>query len=433
MESFLAIDIGASSGRHILGTVENGCLTMREIYRFKNGMKKQNGHLVWDVDALANEVIAGLAACETPPVSVAIDTWAVDYVLLGKEGKLDPVYAYRDSRTEDAVARVDFDALYRRTGIQKQPFNTVYQLLSDDRLRDAEHLLMIPDYLGYVLTGQRKQEYTNATTTSLVSAGTGEFDRDLIRSLGLPEKLFLPLSRPGTSVGHLTKEIQRRVGFDTEVVLCGSHDTASAVCACALQKNTAYLSSGTWSLLGTELAKPLVSPEAQNRNFTNEGGVGDRIRFLKNYMGMWLFQSLPPIDPDERMHLAEQCDAYRLFDVNDPSLLAPDDMKHAILSLIGDCGDVELYNSIYHSLAFSYAAALREIAEVTGEPIERLCIVGGGSRDTYLNRLTEEYAKIPVIAGVKEATAAGNLFCQWMKANGASLADARKLTIKEER
>lgn len=297
MTYYLAIDIGASSGRHILGCVQNGKIELEEIYRFDNGIREENGRLVWDTAHLLREVKAGIARCKTLgklPKTVAIDTWGVDYVLLDEAGnEILPAVSYRDSRTaavqQQVHALLSPKTLYARTGIQHQFFNTIYQLFCDrqsGKLNGAAHVLMMPEYLSYRLTGVMKNEYTNATTTGLVNAQSKQWDSEILSTLGLPEKLFLPLSLPGTVVGGFKADVKAELGFDAAVLLAPSHDTASAVAACPLDDESVYLSSGTWSLIGTETLRPVLQNEAREANFTNEGGVEYRFRFLKNIMGM---------------------------------------------------------------------------------------------------------------------------------------------------
>ena len=298
---YLAIDIGASSGRHIVGWKENGGIRTDEVYRFPNGVKEESGHLVWDVKSLARHVVSGVkAAFERYPhiQSLAIDTWAVDYVLMNGDEEILPCYAYRDSRTGRAIERVHkivpFEELYARTGIQFQLFNTVYQLYEDKLskiLDGATDFLMIPEYLSYVLTGRKLHEYTNATTTGLVNARTGEYDGEIIARLGLPERLFGKLSPAGTLVGALKSEIAEEVGGQTEVVLCASHDTASAVEGIPMEGNNPYISSGTWSLLGLKVPEAITDENSRKANYSNEGGAG-YFRYQKNIMGMWVVNRL---------------------------------------------------------------------------------------------------------------------------------------------
>ncbi len=451
---YLAVDIGASSGRHILGSLEDGVLTLEEIYRFENGFHREGDTLVWDVEALVSHVKEGLRVCRRLgklPRSVAIDTWGVDYVLLDREGQeILPAVSYRDGRTaaaEEAVsAFLPQESLYAVTGIQKQPFNTVYQLYCDrqsGKLDRAAHLLMMPDYLSYKLTGQRRQEYTNATTTGLVNAEAKAWDTGLLEALGLPSSLFGPLSLPGGSVGPLLPAVREEVGFDCEVVLCGSHDTASAVAACPLDSGTVFLSSGTWSLIGVENTSPVLSQEALAANFTNEGGLEYRFRFLKNIMGMWLFQSIRrelggDVTYDGMMEMAMASDFRETFDPADPSLLAPASMLTAIRACLGrpELPLADLLSSVYHSLAASYQRTVEEMEAICGKALHTLVIVGGGSRDRYLNRLTAAYTGRRVVTGLTEATATGNLLAQILRHRGLSLSEARSIvshsfTIKE--
>lgn len=440
MTYHLGVDIGASSGRHILGYIDNGKLKLEEIYRFENYIKSENGTLVWDIEHLVNSVISGIAKCNEIgkiPETVAIDTWGVDYVLLDKDKKETlPAVSYRDSRTNAVTDIISQKELYSRTGIQKQSFNTIYQLYCDKlsgKLDSAEHFLMIPDYLSFKLTGVIKNEYTNATTTNLVNAKTKTWDFEVIDKLGIPRKLFSNLSLPKTVIGNFTDEIKKQVGFDSTVIYCPSHDTASAVAACPIDENSVYISSGTWSLIGTENTQPVLTADALSANFTNEGGIEYRFRFLKNYMGMWIFQNIrrninKSLTYDEMMELAMAQDSYTYFDVNDSSIVAPSNMVDAIGKLIcsNDLGFV--INSAYHSLAQSYANAVKEIEAISGKVIDTINIVGGGSKDSYLNRLTKEYTGKPVLAGPVEATATGNIICQLMYADdNLTLEKAREL------
>lgn len=449
MEYYLAIDIGASSGRHILGCIENEKISLKEIYRFDNELQNIDGKLCWDISRLEKEVKTGIKECNKyniVPKTVAIDTWGVDYVLLDGDNKpLLPVYAYRDSRTSESIPLVEDlvspSELYSKTGIQKLDFNTVYQLYCDKmsgRLDKAEHFLMMPEYLSYTLTGQMKNEYTNATTTGMVNANQKEWDKDIIKTLGYPERLFGRLYLPGEVLGGFTEEMKEYAGFDSTVVLCPSHDTASAVLACPLEEKGLYISSGTWSLMGTELENAVLGEEARKANFTNEGGYAYRFRFLKNYMGMWLLQNIrknlnKKYTYDEMMNMAENCQSITYIDVNDPRLTAPESMIEAVRAVSGKADmPIEcVINCVYHSLAKSYAFALNEISRLTGKEIDSINIVGGGSADKYLNRLTAKYTGKKVYAGPREATALGNIVSQIIKDNeNIDLWLARKLIKK---
>lgn len=439
MTYHLAIDIGASSGRHILGYIDNGKLKLEEIYRFENYIKDENGTLVWDIKHLVNSVISGIAECRAIgkiPETVAIDTWGVDYVLLDKDKKeILPAVSYRDGRTNAVTDIISQSELYSRTGIQKQSFNTIYQIYCDKlsgKLDNAEHFLMIPDYLSFKLTGVIKNEYTNATTTNLVNAKAKTWDTEILDKLGI-KNIFCDLSMPKTVIGNFTDEIKKQVGFDSTVIYCPSHDTASAVAARPIGDNSVYISSGTWSLIGTENKEPVLTEDALSANFTNEGGINYRFRFLKNYMGMWIFQNIrrninKSLTYDEMMELAMAQEGYAYFDVNDSSIVAPSNMVEAIGKLIGSNDLGFVINSAYHSLAQSYADAVNEIEAISGKTIDTINIVGGGSKDSYLNRLTKEYTGKRVFAGPVEATATGNIICQLMYADkGLTLAKAREL------
>ena len=443
---YLAVDIGASSGRHLLSHIENGKLVLEEIYRFENNLVADETGLVWDIDSLFAEVLCGIKKCKEIgkiPKSIAIDTWGVDYVLLDKNRKeIKPCYCYRDSRTSTVIDEVESlvspTELYAKTGIQKQNFNTIYQLYADkknNRLKNAKYFLMMPEYLSFKLTGVCKNEYTNATTTGLVNANAKTWDADIIYALGLTEVPFLPLSLPSSHVGFLSEDIQKAVGFNCAVLFAPSHDTASAVCACPMADNDLYISSGTWSLIGTEITEPILNDSARKLNFTNEGGIDYRFRFLKNYMGMWLFQNIrrnlnKSMTYDEMMELAKNCGEYKYFDVNDSMLVAPKNMIDAIGKLIGSDDLGLILNSACHSLAKSYSEAVTEIEAVTGKRFNAIHIVGGGCQDKYLNALTRDYTGKSVTAGPIEATATGNIVSQIMRDKKISLAAARDLIKK---
>ena len=447
MKYYLAIDIGASSGRHILAHFADEKIVLEEIYRFDNGMQAENDGLIWDIDHLLREVKAGIAKCKEIgkiPETVAIDTWGVDYVLLDADGKeILPVVAYRDNRTAavqaPVAALIPPEALYRKCGIQHQNFNTIYQLYCDKqsgKLDAARRCLMMPDYLSYKLTGICKNEYTNATTTNLVNAQMKEWDTELLGLLGIEPALLQPLSLPGTVVGPFTKEIQAEVGFNATVLLAPTHDTASAVAACPLDDDSVYLSSGTWSLIGTENREPILTDEARKANFTNEGGVEYRFRFLMNIMGMWLFQNIrkeigKKLTYDEMMQLAMNSGYTKTFNCNDPTLVTPDSMIGAIRALLGEdlpLGDV--LSAVYHSLAAMYKGAVEQIEKLSGKQIHKILIVGGGSKDRYLNELTARVAGKTVLTGLSEATALGNLLSQIMYDRKISLTEARNTVRK---
>jgi len=424
MKRYLAIDIGASSGRHIVGWKENGEIRTQEVYRFPNGVTEKDGHLTWNIEALLGHVRAGVeeALKAFPQIeSLSVDTWGVDYVLMQGDREVTPCYAYRDSRTEAVIPQVhekiSFSDLYRRTGIQFQPFNTVYQLYADKvagRLEGVTDFLMIPEYLMYKLCGVKSHEYTNATTGGMVSAETGAFDPEIIRILGLPEHLFRPLQQPGTAIGEYR---------GIKVVLCATHDTGSAVEGIPMEGNELYISSGTWSLLGVKTPKPLTDAGSEAANYSNEGGVGYN-RYQKNLMGMWLVNRLrSELCPDKPWNEitaeAEEKHFDHLVDVNDPVFLAPESMKAAFDSRLPHppkC-TAGYFRCAYRSLAQGYRQAIEEIEKNTGKQYRKLYIVGGGAKNQFLNRLTEEGTGKEVIALPIEATALGNLMIQ-MKNGG---------------
>ena len=419
MDKFLAIDIGASSGRHIVGWKENGIIRTEEMYRFPNGVSEQSGHLAWDMDALLSHVRAGIEKTLDiyPGIkSLSIDTWAVDYVLMNEDTPVLPCCAYRDGRTAPAIGKVHekiaFSELYRRTGIQFQPFNTIYQLYADKlagRLEGVSDFLMIPEYLMYRLCGVKSHEYTNATTTGMVSAETGQYDDEIIRTLDLPGRIFKPLQQPGTVIGKYR---------NIPVMLCATHDTGSAVEGIPMEGSQPYISSGTWSLLGVKTEKPITNAASERANWSNEGGVGYN-RYQKNIMGMWLVNRLRdelcPEKPWDEI-TAEAADRHfdHLVDVNDPVFLAPVSMKDAFDSKLPHppkC-TAGYFRCAYRSLAEGYRRAVEELEQNTGRHYDRLYIVGGGAKNRYLNRLTEEAVGKPVIALPVEATAQGNLKIQ---------------------
>ncbi len=419
MGKALAIDIGASSGRHIIGWWENGELRQKEVYRFENGVTEKNGHLLWDIDRLLSEVKKGIDAAISEDAGIetlGIDTWGVDYVLMKGEETLYPVYAYRDHRTEKIIDKVHqmipFAALYRETGIQFQPFNTVYQLTDDllsGRLHDATDFLMIPEYLIYGLTGRKVHEYTNATTTGLLNAETGEFSKMILSSLSLPERLFPKLHRAGETVGEYK---------GIKVVLTMTHDTASAVEGIPMEGKQIYISSGTWSLLGVKAEKPLTDEKSRAANFTNEGGKG-YIRYQKNIMGMWLVNELrrelcPETPIGEIVKMAERSGFNGTVDTEDPVFLSPKSMRAAFDGKLTEKPETpgDYFRSAYCSLADSYARSVKEIEENFGTEYKKIYIVGGGAGNGFLNRLTEERTGKKIVALPIEATARGNLLIQ---------------------
>ena len=448
---YLAIDIGASSGRHMLASVADGKMQLEEIYRFPNGMDNVNGTLCWDVKRLFTEIKNGLKKCKELgkiPVSMGIDTWAVDYVLLDKDDRiLGDTVGYRDSRTDGMDQKVyeviSQSALYERTGIQKQMFNTIYQLMAvkeqhPEYMEQAESLLMIPDYFQFLLTGVKKMEYTNATSTQLIDPKTNDWDYELIEMLGYNWKMFRPVSMPGTVVGNFTKEIQEEVGFDCKVVLPATHDTGSAVLSVPTNDDNAiYISSGTWSLMGIERKEADCSMASMQANFTNEGGYDHRFRFLKNIMGLWMIQSVKK-EFEEYLSFAEICERESketidsIVDCNDDCFLAPQSMIKAVQDFCRATGQTvpqtvgEIAAVIYNSLGKCYGDTVKEIEAITGNTYDTIYVVGGGANAGYLNELTAKYTGKNVSAGPTEATAIGNITVQMLHDGVfASLPEAR--------
>lgn len=436
---YLAIDIGASSGRHMLASMKDGKMQLEEVYRFPNGMDDKNGTLCWNVERLFTEIKNGLKKCKEIgkiPVSMAIDTWGVDYVLFDKDDRiLGDTVGYRDSRTEGMDEKVyeviPQDELYARTGIQKQVFNTVYQLMAvkeshPEYLEQAESILMIPDYFHFLLTGVKKNEYTNATTGQLVSPKTNDWDYEMIDMLGYNSKMFRPVSMPGTVVGEFTEEVQKEVGFNCTVVLPATHDTGSAVLAVPTNDDDAvYISSGTWSLMGIERKEADCSMESMKANFTNEGGYDHRFRYLKNIMGLWMIQSVKK-EFAEDLSFAQICEMASketissIVDCNDDCFLAPKSMIKAVQDFCRGTGQQvpetvgEISSVIYNSLAKCYGDTVKEIEEITGKKYSTIYVVGGGSNAGYLNELTAKYTGKKVSAGPSEATAIGNVIVQML-------------------
>ena len=441
---YLAIDIGASSGRHILSHIKNGKLVLEEVYRFSNYMENVNNHKIWDTKRLFKEIVNGMKKCADIgklPISVAIDTWGVDFVLLNENDDiLGDCVAYRDFRNEgmdkEVYKFIDEKSLYERTGIQKATFNTIYQLMAvklnnPSYLENAESLLLMPDYFNFLLTGVKSNEYTIATTTQLINIDTNTWDYELIDKLHYPRKIFKKLSYPSEKVGNLRKEIQAEIGYDCVVIHAASHDTASAVMSVPnTNEDILYISSGTWSLLGTELKKANVSKLAMDLNFTNEGGYDYRYRFLKNIMGLWIIQSVKKELENNHLNetqdcsfanlckMAEDSSIDSLIDVNDTRFLDPVSMideiqkacKEKNLKVPITAG--ELARVVYNSLAHCYMNVVKEVEKITGKTFDTINIVGGGSNASYLNNLTKEFTGKNVKAGPSEATAIGNIGAQ---------------------
>lgn len=455
---YLAVDIGASSGRHMLAHLEDGKVILEEIHRFSNGMVEIDGHKRWDIDELFRQIIIGVKKCKELgkiPTSMGIDTWAVDYVLLDEnDNVVRPCFGYRDSRTtgmdEEVYKIIPEDKLYERTGIQKAIFNTIYQLMADKYdgyLDNAKSFLMVPDYLHYLLTGVKSNEYTNCSTTQLLSPDTRKWDYELIDMLGFNKELFGEIKQPGTCIGTFSDSVKAEVGFDCKVVLPPTHDTASAVFAVPnTSDNVLYISSGTWSLLGSENMQAICTKEAMEANFTNEVGYDGRFRFLKNIMGLWMIQSVRNelIAAGQEYSFAELCqmaeiaDIDSIVDANDEVFLAPASMIGAVKEYCKNQGQKvpktpgELAKVIYQSLAVCYKKACEEVESITGKHFDTINVVGGGSKAEYLNKLTAATTGKTVVAGPSEATALGNIGAQMVAAGEvAGLKEFRSILMSD--
>ena len=449
---FLAVDIGASSGRHILSHLEDGKIVLEEVFRFENGMQEIDGHKCWDSDLLFSNIKEGMKKCSElgkVPAYMGIDTWGVDYVLVDKAGKrIGNAVGYRDDRTAEIDREVyqiiPEKDLYARTGIAKQVFNTIYQLAalkkeSPEQLEQADTLLMSPDYYNFLLTGKRASEYTIASTGQLVNPETKDWDYDLIRMLGFPEKIFTPLQKPGTILGNLSEAVQAEVGYDCCVVMVPSHDTASAVLAVPSKTSDfAYISSGTWSLLGVELDHAICNEQSREANFTNEGGYDYTVRFLKNIMGLWMIQSVRN-EMNKAYSFAQLCamaeevkDFPSRVDVDEHRFFAPDSMIGTIREACAESGQPvpetpgELATVVYQSLADCYKKSLSNLEAMTGKTYPAINIIGGGANAEYLNQLTANATGKTIYAGPTEATAIGNIVCQMLACGDfSSVSEAR--------
>ena len=432
MGSVAAVDLGATSGRVMLGHVGHDELSIRMVSRFPNGpVRSESGELRWAISALYEHVLQGLAAAvrEQPDVaSIGIDSWAVDYALLRGDRMLGEPFHYRDERSHAGVARVhelvSARELYEANGLQHLAFNTVFQLAAETRLEQADGLLLIPDLLAFWLTSRRVAERTNASTTGLLSVRTGQWDDALLQRIGLPRGLFPELVDAGSRVGPLTEAARQRIGADLEVIAVGSHDTASAVLAVpAASDDFAYISCGTWGLVGVELQHPVLTETARLANFTNEGGVDGTIRFLHNVMGLWLLSECVrewgETDLPSLLDAAASVTApVGVFDPNDDAFLAPDGMPERIAAWLAahdqpvPATRAEFVRSIVESLAAAFADAVRTASELSGHPVSVIHMVGGGSQNALLCQLTADRSGLPVLAGPVEATAIGNVLVQ---------------------
>jgi len=443
MEYYLAVDIGASSGRHILGCVKDGKIILEEIYRFENGISKIGNEYCWNIDQLFKDIKFGIKKCKDIgkiPISIGIDTWAVDFVLLDeKDSILGNVVSYRDDRTEGMMESVfkiiPKDMMYLYTGIQFQRFNTVYQLLSikeknPEILVRAKTFLMIPDYLNFLFTGKKVNEYTNATTTQLVNAFDRTWDNKILEKLGIKKDIFMEVKLPKTNLGNLKKQFVDEFGFDMKVILPATHDTGSAFIASVCNDNDSiYLSSGTWSLIGVENRFPICVPQAMKYNFTNEGGIDYRYRFLKNIMGLWIIQEVRR-NLENKYSFADLVNLARdninfssIVDVNQDRFLKPQNMIKEIEDYCRESsqkvpmGVGEISMCVFNSLAHSYKKAVSELEEIFEKEFKIINIFGGGCQNDFLNELVAKVTGKDILAGPIEATAIGNIVAQLISLN----------------
>ncbi|MFV0590250.1 MAG: rhamnulokinase [Draconibacterium sp.] len=456
----LAFDLGASSGRAILGTLENGKLELTEVHRFKNQMIRIHGSYYWNIYSLFEELKTGLKKCilehRVQPDSIGVDTWGVDYSLVSESGQLVGLpFAYRDHRTDNIMdeffKQVSKKETYLLSGIQFMQFNTLFQVFaskkeSHSRLNIAKSLLFTPDTLNYLFTGVKKNEYTIASTSQMVKPGKAEWETKLLKAAGVQADLVEELIQPGTVVGTILPEIQEDTGSsEIPCIAVASHDTASAIASVpASGGNWAYLSSGTWSLLGIESAEPLVSEETLAMNFTNEGGVDSTSRFLKNIMGMWLIQECKRIwDEEKELQWQEVVDMcmkaahFKCFiNPDNPVFLNPGNMPKAIQQYCKNTGQPvpeskgEIARCIYDSLVLKYKFTIEQIESITGTKIDKLHIIGGGANNRMMNQLTADALGIPVFAGPTEATAIGNLMIQARALKAVDTLDEIRQVVK---
>lgn len=457
---FLAFDFGAENGRAILGTLDKKTLKLEEIHRFSNRQILESGHIHWDIQYLINELKRGLTASaqrgHRELQGVGIDTWGVDFGLIGKNNQiLENPFAYRDSRTEGMMERafqmMSKEEMYSLSGIQFMPFNSVFQLLSlvetkSPVLRDCETLLFMPDIFNFLLTGQKYSEYTITSTSQLLNAEKKEWEPEVFRRLGLPLTIMAPIIQPGTVVGRLLEDIVSETGvLATDVIAPACHDTASAVAAVPAQsENWAYLSSGTWSLLGVEVQKPIINKDSFQSNFTNEGGISGTIRFLRNTMGLWLLQRClkdwrkegESVSYEELDELTSEAEAFkRIIDPDDLLFLNPPHMPEAISEFCRKTDQPlpkkkpEFIRCIFESLAMKYCFLLDKIETIRKEPVDVLHVVGGGTQNEVLNQFSANATGLPVLAGPVEATAAGNIIIQAMAKKEIEDVDEGRETI----
>lgn len=445
IKNYLAVDLGATSGRTIVASYDGQKVEMRELTRFKNPMIPLGGHLFWDLPALYNEIVNALKKTVDEKItidSIGIDTWGCDFAFFGKDGQLLSLpYCYRDPHTDGAIEQYmevnDKREVYDKTGIQFMQFNSLFQLNTLRKngcsaLANADKILFIPDALIYMLTGKAICEYTVASTSQILNPKTGDLDKELLTSIGLKREQFGPMTQPGTVVGSLTEQIREitGIGEEVKVVAIAAHDTASAVAAVpAKDQNYAYLSCGTWSLMGIESPTPIITDESYKQNFTNEGGIEGTTRFLKNICGLWLFEQCRPEFknvPDNIAELTALCETTKFASIinpDDPSFAHPVSMTKAIDEYCERTGQIapktpaEYIRCIYKSLAHRYTAIIDILRSMSPNEINCLHVIGGGSLNKHLMQFTADALQMPVICGPTEGTALGNVLMQ-IKAQG---------------
>lgn len=455
MKNYVAVDIGASSGRLILGRLVNSKIELEEVHRFKNGFNKKDNFDVWNSEFLLEEILKGLVEVKKMGIeecTLGIDTWAVDYALLNeKNEKIHEIISYRDNRTDGAIEKItekiSLEDIYKKTGIQFQQFNTLFQLSTESSLDldNTETILLVPDYLNYRLTGNKILERTNASTMQLINVSTGDLDKDLLEILGLKRSQFPAIVDPGTVVGRLKKECFPQYHLpDVEVIAVASHDTASAVLGTpGLGDSWAYLSSGTWSLLGLEVENEIINKESLRHNYTNELGAYGTVRFLKNIIGMWLIQEVErdynyKYTPSELVTLASEVESFKYsIDVNDERFLNPNSMVQAIQEYCREQNKEvpqtpgEIARTIYDSLALCYKRDLEILSSLVQKQIKELLIVGGGGNISLLNQTIANLTGIEIQIGPTEATAIGNLVVQMITKNEIDDIEAARKIIRQ--
>ncbi len=462
---YIAVDLGAGSGRVFLAGLDIDAMLLQEVHRFQYPPVESEGHLRWDLQRIFDQIKEGLRAAGARArelgrkiQSVGVDSWGVDYGLIDDQGRLvESPICYRDQRTRDAMdqvsARVPREEIFERTGIQFISINTLFQLFAHAQKgvhKDARSLLLIPDVINFFLTGKRVTEYTNATTTQMINARTGQWDGELLNRLELPSNLLPDIIAAGTEVGQIRAELANELGIDPVVVVApATHDTGSAIAGAPLQRGWAYISSGTWSLVGVERDDVLINEEVERDNLTNEGGAFGTIQFLKNLLGLWILESCRKewkqrgVDIDYEVLLRDVAatQGYQAFLFpDDQRFFNPGSMLEAIRSQLDETGQAmpnepaAMAKVILDSLAFRYASVARRIESLTKQKIEGIQIIGGGSQNSYLNQATANATGLPVVAGPVEATAVGNVLVQSIACGRfATLADARQYIARNVR